>query len=487
MRALRPVALAALGVVLAWLLSWFVVEGLLAARARDDLAAYAGGGSPWHWSLDRPGDLVRPGSQGIDDAVFRDGALSLTVEGHAGLSLNLRGRELPLRVLDTVEIGIRADAPLRVRLDVTPAAGSTAVAVAVATLAPGAGRLTLRFADAAPARATALTLQLLTDHRTGVYIEEVRFVPAPWVDPPGTVCHGTRPARTSAERCRDPVPIVRAAAFVRVESLLAWRDDLLSALPAAIVVPRHHVPGRARMYAGTRNGPVPWVLLGVGAIALARAAWRRIRRAPPGHQGLAFWLLPGIALFALGYPGVETQWPVVVAFAAILAAALLNPSDAGPMRLSGSARAWLRALVLTAAGLALIVAAVGFVAARPEWPGWPPGMGGRLGRYALWAALQQVLLLHAIVPPLRARTGSATVACVVAGIAFGLLHTPNFALMLCTMTAGMAWAWLGLRERAVLPLVCSHIVLGSAMLLLLPSGILRSAEVGGRFLIPAAY
>ena len=75
-------------------------------------------------------------------------------------------------------------------------------------------------------------------------------------------------------------------------------------------------------------------------------------------------------------------------------------------------------------------------------------------------------------------------AALAAGAGFGLLHLPNLSLMRATFVGGTAWAWLGQKHRALLPLAASHVVLGLAWLWLAPTWLLRSAEIGGRFLMP---
>jgi membrane protease YdiL (CAAX protease family) len=71
-----------------------------------------------------------------------------------------------------------------------------------------------------------------------------------------------------------------------------------------------------------------------------------------------------------------------------------------------------------------------------------------------------------------------------AGTVFALLHMPNFSLMLATLFAGSVWAWQGYRHRALLPLIATHALLGWLLVLATPAWLLRSAEIGGRFLMP---
>jgi hypothetical protein len=104
--------------------------------------------------------------------------------------------------------------------------------------------------------------------------------------------------------------------------------------------------------------------------------------------------------------------------------------------------------------------------------------------YPLWAALQQYLLLCVIAPRTRRLGRSPEAGAWLAGALFALLHLPNFTLMLATFVGGTAWAWHGYRHRALLPLTVSHAVTGLLLVLLAPDWLLRSAEIGGRYLLP---
>lgn len=104
-------------------------------------------------------------------------------------------------------------------------------------------------------------------------------------------------------------------------------------------------------------------------------------------------------------------------------------------------------------------------------------------QYPLWALLQQWILMHGIAPRTQNASGSAWLGALLAGALFGLLHAPNFALMIATFAAGTVWAALGYRHRALLPLVAVHVFTGLALLWAAPTWLLRSAEIGGRYLM----
>ena len=89
---------------------------------------------------------------------------------------------------------------------------------------------------------------------------------------------------------------------------------------------------------------------------------------------------------------------------------------------------------------------------------------------------------------LRQRTQNTVLAAsAVALMLVGMapLHLPNFALMVFTFAAGSAWARSGLRHGALLPLALSHWLLGTLVVLSAPAWLLRSAEIGARFLLPS--
>jgi len=101
--------------------------------------------------------------------------------------------------------------------------------------------------------------------------------------------------------------------------------------------------------------------------------------------------------------------------------------------------------------------------------------------YLAWALLQQWAMLALVMGRLE-RTGLPRPAILlVTATLFGLLHTPNGALMQLCLAAELWWAWSFMRSPRLLPIALAH----AASALLVESGLtghlLRSLEVSARF------
>jgi membrane protease YdiL (CAAX protease family) len=142
---------------------------------------------------------------------------------------------------------------------------------------------------------------------------------------------------------------------------------------------------------------------------------------------------------------------------------------------NGSMRAWLLAGTVIA-----LAAGAGFALHAPDTAPRPIS-GGHILRYLGWALMQQYLICVVCVERWRIATGNAALAVYLSAFCFALLHTPNASLMLATFIGGLCWCALYLRERALLPLACSHAASATLLLALLPPDILLSAEVSARF------
>ncbi len=81
-----------------------------------------------------------------------------------------------------------------------------------------------------------------------------------------------------------------------------------------------------------------------------------------------------------------------------------------------------------------------------------------LPAYFLWALVQQTLFQFYLLGRLRVIFSHwpAWLLCGVNGLAYGLVHFPDYRLILLTVPAGFLWSYCYLRFRALLPLACSH-------------------------------
>jgi hypothetical protein len=470
-----------------WALSWQRTATWLDADARRAETQWAAGLTPWQWSFDRVGDVVWPGSHGFVPDPVAAGAFEGTIpNGVAEFSFALRGRRIDAALVSAAELHARLPAGSRLIVLGDSANGTATLSDTLAAATDAALRLPIT--ASADSVWSGLRLRIETLAGARVALARLRLVPAR-VEA-AQDCSGFESIADTLARCDAHLLSLRAPAMLRPESMLQWRDFLLEQRPAAIVraaavvpVVRANAPRDA-----VARGPHPaWFVLALGSlplIALVSSARRALPRPRRAGLELALALAPALALLWSGALTDDTPREVALVFGICLGSALLLRDPAPDWGILGAARAWrgvaslaLIALpVLAATAIANAVDADGFqaraLAADKFW------------QYPLWVVLQQWLLMRTIAPRLRLAFGSEHRAALAAGALFGLLHLPNLSLMLATFVAGSAWAWLGYRDRALLPLVVSHLVLGLAWLWLAPPWLLRSAEIGARFLMP---
>jgi hypothetical protein len=475
--------LAAVAVVLGfWLLSWQRVATWLASDAQLREAAWHAGETPWRWRLDPDRDIVWPGSHGLVGLDRGAEALRGTVpNGTVELSIALRGDRIDASLVDHATLWIEASAPTRIYLIGDSASGTVALADARFAPTRGAVRLPLRpdldevldalrlRVETGADRPLALRDLALAAHRT----ERVR------------VCEAGRDVDPMLERCTAPRPRLVAPPSLLPETMLAWRDGVLALRPGAIVHPPAWVP-RIPASPGATDPPsiATTILLAALPLLAVALSWRR-RPRPRSAAAIELVLvfLPWCLLLWWGWPGDDDEIAVQVILLASLAGALLVRSLAPQRHWIGSAAAWKSSAAFAGLALASILLVALLGASGDHAPNARSLDPGRFWKYPLWALLQQWILIRMIAPHARAVIGSDFGGALAAGALFGLLHLPNFALMLATFVAGSAWAWIGYRHRAVLPLVVAHAALGLALVWLAPAWLLRSAEIGGRYLM----
>lgn len=472
----RLLAVAALLLAGFWLTSQLTVSVWLAREAKLRQADWAQGLSPWRWDFRDPASVVRPGSHGLDDARITPEGLDLTLpgDGIASLSLNLRDGRVDAGAVRLARIEVEGDAPFRLILLAATDGGISDWAEHrfdaghhAADLALGTPETT---GKEAPLPIHGLHLRIESTPNARLHLERLALRVPPCADPACTsLSHRLQPTATP-------------------ERLLAERDRILAEWPALRVEPGGRFGDIARAIAAVVP-PLPALWRGLpGAIALLvlvalgrRAQARRPQPRTFFHPGreLALTLGLPLALLLAGWPARETPAGLSLSFAGCLLALALFPlAEPARWRWLGDRRAWRSALAFTAICALLIapLAALDGGAAAPR-------DSSRFLRYPLWALAQQWLLLAAIAPRLRAILADERLAALACGAVFGLLHAPNFALMAFTCAGGTAWAWLGWRHRALLPLAASHAALGLWLTQIAPTWLLRSAEIGGRFLM----
>lgn len=464
-------ALAAVAAALVfWTISQLTVATWLAHEASRRENDWAQGMSPWQWDFSHVGSIISASSHGLDSMQRQGNSLSFTLpdDGVASLSLALHGNPIDLASVELARIQLTASAPFSLIL--VPALPGQPIEWARITGASGVQTLDLAL-DSLPAP-TIRALQLRIESRPGSRVE-LRHLAllAP-------LCANTSP-------CRDYRRI--APAFNTPESLLAYRDAATLDTPAVAIEAGGAFGTAAQWLAprlrGTSDTILRAVALGLLPLVLFALACRLLRRTSTSRRRAALELLVplggALILLLTGWPARNTPAQAGMALMMCLATLALLPPPSRHWCWRGSGAAWKSALVFTALA-ALLTAPLAWLASEPR----PQHDTFDMLRYPLWALVQQWLLIAAIAPRIRLLLPDTRVAALACGTLFALMHAPNFALMLFTLVAGSAWAWLGQRHRALLPLAVSHAMLGVWVMQVAPSWLLRSAEVGGRFLMP---
>jgi hypothetical protein len=479
----RPVA-----VVLLLLGFWFLSISSVAtqleldARARESVWRRPPN-SPWHWRLAEPDAVVWPGSAGLSPALPGSDAVAGSLGlGRAYLSLALRGERIDLALVTGALLRLETSAPLRVSL--VGQRGQQEFLLGAADLPASARGGHLPLQSDARQSLDALRLHLDAAPGTQVSVGEVlllapdgtRATPCPMV---------ADPLAEPAE-CHARVPMFAAHERHRPEALLSWRDRILQWRPAAVVRAHPQWPAWPAPLLALRNAPGGWLVWMLAALPLLGLLVSRlpgVARASRALLELALVFAPCLFLLWCGWPARDTGVPIGLALASSLACAASMRDPLGGIHWRGDATAWRGAAAVIAGAAALVGAAALANAADGDGFAWQPFGSDHAWRYPLWALLQQWILMRAIAPRMRQVWRSDASAAIAAGALFGLLHLPNLSLMLLTFLAGIAWAWLGLRQRALLPLAVSHAALGLTLFAVVPPWLVRSAEVGGRFLM----
>lgn len=102
--------------------------------------------------------------------------------------------------------------------------------------------------------------------------------------------------------------------------------------------------------------------------------------------------------------------------------------------------------------------------------------------YALWAFVQQILLLDVFLRRLLVLIGSPRAAALATATIFALAHLPNPILTPLSFLWGLIACLLFLYYRNIIPLATSHAILGITLAITIPSPLIRNMRVGLGFL-----
>ncbi|MCI1709841.1 MAG: hypothetical protein LKM32_10850 [Chiayiivirga sp.] len=467
------------------LLAWSSVAAQLQWVTLRDLAAFSDAGHALRWNFATRQSVVLPGSIGLAAAQFdpESGLSWKQASNGTDVSLRLPRPALALHALHGARLSLRSDAPLRLRLWAMDEAG--AAHPGAETVHSGGSHHALALAlPHWPGATSAHGLRLHVESAPGTRIELRRLDLYPSTRTMPKVCEARDSVAATLAHCGSGLHVVHVHGADLPERLLRLRDELEAASLAFVypavtgALPDGVIEAQSTRF---RRG----VALLTAPLALA-LLFVRLRRSAANPNHVSAWallvLLGPAALLWLGIPG-EDDNAGLKAFAGFLCLPLLFTRVARPWTWLGDTAAWKATAGVTAAALGLLALfallnstdADGFGARLPDLD--------KLWIYPAWALVQQFLLIEFIAPRTRQLVGTERGGAILAGALFGLLHLPNFFLMLLTFLAAAVWSRLGYRHQALLPLVASHSVLGLLAMTVTPSWLLRSAEIGGRFLM----
>lgn len=520
----RLLAVAASGALLlatGWLLDR-LAQWQFTSHLRDEAAhalrLAATGDTPYRWRFRNSDDIVAGRIFGTVAEHFSNGELVVSSSGAAfeiGLPLM---RAVDLRRFPQLQVTFDTDAAADLHVVIRDALDAPELVGARSNVEPGANSLHLdlaapgwssaarevgppRFAAMLRLRITlpagkqlrlrAVVLNRVTGNQRIDLSQTPRIVDADATGTDGTIIQRVRFKSPLQKVDGDAIARggnVRAPLLVllpqqgRVEQQIALRNAIVAQAPGAILIAENALHASfAQARAEAARPPTlgtsgwRWMWLGAYGLILGYCRWRPPRA--PRLRALAeivlvlsvpLWLIVGDRFD--GNPDLEQK--LLIALSLAYAISLAVPKC---WRWNGSARAW-----LLAAAVVMIAALLGFVVHRPDTALRAIGTG-HIARYLGWALLQQYLICVVCTERWRIVTGNAAIAVYLGALGFALMHTPNAALMLATLSGGLCWCTLYLRERALLPLAISHAASALLLLALLPPDILASAEVSARF------
>ncbi len=144
------------------------------------------------------------------------------------------------------------------------------------------------------------------------------------------------------------------------------------------------------------------------------------------------------------------------------------PAGAVPRRVRD---AWLASASFTAVALAALAALGAFLGGSATLSSADTPFAERLANwhvlitialYFPWALLQQYIFQHYLLARLL-QLVPVPLAIVLTAGAFSSVHFPRWPVMAVVLVAGAVWSLIYRRWRTLLPLACSHAVLGSAL------------------------
>jgi membrane protease YdiL (CAAX protease family) len=217
----------------------------------------------------------------------------------------------------------------------------------------------------------------------------------------------------------------------------------------------------------------------------ASTAQHRAQSVPRRTRRRDLFELGGIYALILIVIWTPRPWQAflwVIAAATILYIAYLSFEGFTPMGLC--TRNLMRSLWVVAFAMVLALGAV-TLAVRfhtLHLPETPLLFLRHYGLYALWAAIQQIILqCFFLSRALRLLSDSASAAALTSGL-FAVAHLPNPILTIITLFFGFAACYFYLYYRNLVPLALAHAILGISIAITIPGSVDHNMRVGISYL-----
>ena len=505
----RQALVFALCLLSAFVVSQWDLDRFLTAEAGVDLAHVQQGRSRIAFEFDSLRDLISEGAVGADQVRLDAGLLRARLpQGRANLRFNFRGLTLDARRYQNLSLRIKVSAPTQLML-IFDEPGELEENLVRFDLVAGWNELALSLADLTWRRAremlTAIPIATEVWGGTGRRVGEFRaYLSGPanvaialdhlrFLERPGAASTDAlaKVEWISVEAARlrlksavpEPAPTQHTGVLLPLwtdtpERILSLRDQMRERDAETLFWPASRdLPADATaLPVRSLNGwSAPWWL--VALLASAMLATRLLMRADtPRKAGLDLMLgLGPLVVLTVGL-GIGER-PTASAFAVLLLSLIYMCSrlEGHALNWRAGAAAWRRPLFPSVA-IGLLILAVGFGSAHPAHT-----EGERAVLYLPFVVLQQALLLGFLLARAK-QLAPASAAAVAAGL-FALPHAPNFALMIGSAAAAWLWCSAFLIDRAPLPVLVSHFLLGMLSVSVLPPQILYSAESSLRFFL----
>jgi hypothetical protein len=136
--------------------------------------------------------------------------------------------------------------------------------------------------------------------------------------------------------------------------------------------------------------------------------------------------------------------------------------------------------------MAAAVAATGWFSDGFHWKSWTRFLE-LSGIYLLWGFAQQYLLQSFALRRLRQAGLPPAIAVVAAAGMFGLLHAPNWPLVLAATAAAVVWCAIFLRQPNILALGLAHGLLAVLLYHALPFEWMQGLTIGRAFLVRTGF